>query len=95
MQQKDIIVAIGDYEVTSNTDLTKALRQFDPGDTTTITVYRSGQYLDLTITLDEKPAPTTEDTTTTDPSNSSELPSDGSYEEWYNYFAPYFGGGGR
>lgn len=95
VQQKDIIVAIGDYEVTSNTDLTKALRQFDPGDTTTITVYRSGQYLDLTITLDEKPAPTTEDTTTTDPSNSSELPSDGSYEEWYNYFAPYFGGGGR
>ncbi len=89
IQPKDIIVAVGEYEVTSNTDLTRALRKFDAGDTSTITVYRSGQKVVLNITFDEKPQT---DPNATEPSGQNQMPSDGSYEEWYNYFAPFFGG---
>ena len=55
VQAKDIIVAIGDYKITSVTDLTRVLRNFKAGDTTTITVYRAGAEVQLNITLDEKP----------------------------------------
>ena len=88
VKAKDIIVALGDYEVTSNTDLTRALRKFKAGDTSTITVYRGGQEIELTITFDEKPHDTTEDTTT----DQSQMPSNGTYEEWYDFF---FGQGGN
>ena len=88
IQAGDIIIGLGDQEVSSYSDLTYALRNFKAGDTTTIQVYRSGQELTLNITLDEK-------TVENDPSQteqpSGEMPEDGSYEEWYNYFAPFFG----
>lgn len=88
IQAGDIIIGLGDQEVSSYSDLTYALRSFKAGDTTTIQVYRSGQELTLNITLDEK-------TVENDPSQteqpSGEMPEDGSYEEWYNYFAPFFG----
>ena len=55
---KDIIVAIGDHEVGGLNDLSKAMQTFKAGDETTITVWRSGQYLELKIILDAKPAST-------------------------------------
>ena len=58
VRQGDIIIALGAYEVSGNSDLTRALRNFRPGDTTTITVFRSGAEVNLTITLDEKPQQT-------------------------------------
>ena len=87
LKAKDIIVAIGEHKVRSVSDLTKALRKFKAGDTTTITVVRSGQELNLSITLDEKPRETT--TATPAPGN-GQMPQEGSYDDWYNYFAPYF-----
>ena len=51
----DLIVMIGDQDVTSLETLTKALRQFKVGDSTTITVLRGRQFLDLSITFREKP----------------------------------------
>ena len=89
VQAKDIIVAVGGHKVTSVSDLTKVLRQFKAGDLTTITVYRSGAEVVLDIVLDEKPVDTATQTT---PSESG-MPENGSYDEWYNYFAPFFGGG--
>ena len=89
VQVKDIIIGVGDYEVTSRSELTTTLRKFSAGDTTTITVYRAGQELDLSITFDEKP----EDTSSTEPTTSGEMPQNGSYEEWYDYFFPYGGSG--
>lgn len=80
---KDIIVALGEHEIDSVSDLTKALRKFKAGDTTTITVYRGGQEITMTITLDEKPQETAADIPT--PSGDT-LPENGSYEDWYNYF---------
>ena len=84
----DIIIALGEYKVESYSDLRAALRKFDSGDTTTIKVYRSGQELILTITLDEKPQ--TEESEVP-AGNGGTMPEDGSFEEWYNFIAPFFG----
>lgn len=55
VREKDIIIALGDYEVTCLNDLSRALGEYAGGDTTTITVWRGGFELELEITLDEKP----------------------------------------
>ena len=55
IQPKDIIIDLGGYEVSGITSLTRALRNFKAGDTTTVTVIRSGATRVMDITLDEKP----------------------------------------
>ncbi len=81
----DTIINIGGYDVTSVSELTRVLRNFEPGDTTTITVFRSGAEVNLTITLDEKP----QDTTTEQPEQTQ--PNSGDYEDWFNgIFPPFF-----
>ena len=89
----DIIIALGEHEVESYSDLRAALRKFKSGDTTIITVYRSGQELKLTITLDEKPQ-TTE--TEVPAGSSGTMPEGGTmpyggYEDWYDFISPFFG----
>lgn len=91
VQAKDIIVAVGEYEVGSVSDLTRVLRNFHGGDTTTITVCRAGAQLKLDITLDEKPRDT-QQTEATDQNQQEGMP-EGSFEEWYQYLQPFFGGG--
>ena len=51
MKVGDIIVGLGDREIASTSDLDAAKKGFHAGDTTTIRVYRSGEYLDFTITF--------------------------------------------
>ena len=92
LKVKDIIIAIGDQKVTSNTDLTRALRKYDAGETASITVWRGGQEVTLSITFDQRPQ-TDPNVTQTQPSGQGQMPESGSYEEWYEYFAPFFGGG--
>lgn len=87
VQPKDIITAIGDTTISNVSDLTRALRNYSAGDTTTLTVVRGGSELTLDITLDEK----TQDSTTTTPDTDAEMPSEGNYDEWYDYFRRYFG----
>ena len=84
VQPKDIIVDLGGYEVDGITSLTRALRKFKAGDSTTITVHRGGAELVLEITLDEKPQAANADPVP----NQGNMPS-GDYDEWYNWF---FGG---
>ena len=55
IQAKDIIVNLGGYEINGVTSLTRALRNFEPGETVTVMVYRNGEKLQLKVTLDEKP----------------------------------------
>ena len=94
IQPKDIIIAVGDYVVEGNSTLQSALRKFRAGETTTITVYRAGAELELTITFDERPQdPDAEQQAQQQPQQSGEMPSSGSYEDWYNFFYPFFGGG--
>ena len=86
IQPKDIITDLGGHKVSNITELTRALRNFKGGDSTTVTVIRSGKEVTMDITLDEKPqelpAPTTQETEPV-------IPSDGGYEDWFNWF---FGG---
>ena len=83
IQVNDIIVALGDYEVTNVTTLTRALRNFKAGDVTTITVIRGGMERVLPITLDEKPR---DMTTATTPEPTESMPIEGDYDEWFNFF---------
>ena len=86
----DIIVNLGGYDVTSVTELTRVLRKFDAGQTTTITVYRNGQAIYLHITLDEKPAETTPEAS--EPTQQTpNMPNGGDFEDWFEFFAPFFG----
>lgn len=90
IQQKDIIIAVGDAEVSNVTELTRTLRRHKAGDETTVTVIRAGERLTLDITLDEKPRDLDSGSTPipTEPS----MPRSGDYSEWFNYF---FGNEGR
>ena len=89
IQAKDIIVDLGGTNVTGITTLTRALRNFKAGDTTTVTIIRSGGQLELEITLDEKPQATTEAAI---PENDGNMPSVGDPSEWFDYYRKYFGG---
>ena len=88
IQPKDIVIGLGEYEVSNVTELTRALRNFKAGDTTTVKLIRSGKEMTLEITLDEKPHQTEEAA----PQQESSMPSEGSYDEWFDYFRRYFGG---
>lgn len=50
----DLIVGLGDFETKTLTELDKALRKYEPNDTTSVFVYRNRQVLELRITLGEK-----------------------------------------
>ena len=88
IQSKDIVIGVDQHKVSNVTDLTRALRNYKAGDTATITLIRSGAEKTVEITFDEKPQQT-EDTTST---QEVPQPSDGSYDEWFDYFRRYFGG---
>lgn len=88
IQPKDIVIDLGGTTIRNRTDLTRALRNFKAGDTTTVTVIRSGKEVSLEITLDEKP----QETQTDVPQPDENMPSEGSYDEWFDWF---FGGRGR
>ena len=87
LRAKDIIVALGDYKVESVSGLTRALRNFSAGETTTLTIYRGGAEQVLSVTLDEKPQNTTAGTEATEPA----VAGGNSSGSWYDYVAPFFG----
>jgi len=89
IQSKDLITAVDDHKITTRTDLTRTLRNYKAGDTAQVTVVRSGRELTLTITFDEKPHSTTVETA---PQEDSSMPSEGDYNDWYEYFRRFFGG---
>lgn len=88
IRAKDVIVALGEHEIGGLNDLSRALRQFEPGETTTVTVYRSGQEITMDITLDEKPQESAQQTEQEPTESRENVPSGGMFEEW---FGPFFG----
>ncbi|MBR3949912.1 MAG: trypsin-like peptidase domain-containing protein [Oscillospiraceae bacterium] len=88
IRPKDIVIGIGEYSVSNVTDLTRALRNFRAGDTTTVTLIRSGKEMTLEITLDEKPQETA---SATAPQPEPGYPEGGSYDDMYEYFRRFFG----
>ena len=53
LQAGDIITKLGDYEISSYSDLKQAVKQFSAGDSTQLTLYRAGESQSVTITFDE------------------------------------------
>jgi serine protease Do len=53
LQVGDIIIALGDSEVKNSEELLFTLRRYKAGETTTITVWRGGQEIEMSITFDE------------------------------------------
>lgn len=88
IQVGDIITMMGGHTVENYNDLARALRSFEAGDTTTITVFRGGREIVLTITLDEKP---NGNQAVPDENGEIPMPSEGSYDEWYEYFYRRYG----
>ncbi len=84
----DIIVNLGGFEITCLTDLTRVLRRFEPNDTTSITVFRNGKQIYLTVTFDEKPIEQQETIPEETPA-----PEGGSFDNWFDLFPPFFGFG--
>ena len=56
IQEGDIIVKLNGKETTTGQELSAALAETKPGDQIPVTVYRSGQTLDLTVTIGEETA---------------------------------------
>ena len=97
VQTNDIITGIGDFDVSGNSDLLSALRKFEAGDETVLKIFRGGQELELTVILDAKPAPQKETPAVqeqpTMPSEFEGMPSEGDPEDWFDFYAPFFGFG--
>ena len=53
IQKGDIIVKLGDDEITSYTDLTKSLYNHSVGDVVEVSFYRNGQLMTVNVTLQE------------------------------------------
>lgn len=54
IQPGDIITKIDDTDITSVAQLTSVKNSYRAGDTVTVTVYRAGDYLELSLTFDEE-----------------------------------------
>ena len=52
IKEGDIITQVGEYDILSSNDLADEMGFHSAGETTTITVYRSGEYLELQVTFD-------------------------------------------
>lgn len=78
MKAQDILLELGGYTIGNLNDLTRALREFDAGETVTAVVHRSSQggEVVLTLTLDAKP----------NTAALSSVPSGGSAQNWFDYF---------
>ena len=60
LQAGDIVTKIDDTDVTSASDLTSAIGNYQPGDTVTLTIFRSGQTQTVQVTLEESTPEKTE-----------------------------------
>ncbi len=87
LQAGDIITAVDGVEITSSAELIDAKSTHKAGDEMTLTVYRSGEYYTITVTLDEEQP---EDTTSSSDSSDS---SSGSSDSGNSYSFPWGGNG--
>lgn len=90
LQLGDVITKLNDTDITSMSDLSMAKKSYKAGDTVTLTVWRGGQEITLSLTFDQQPQTTgTED----DSPNQNQGQQD-SYGDLYDYFFGR-GNGGR
>ena len=82
LQLGDVITKLNDTEITSMSDLSMAKKGFKAGDTVTLTVWRSGQEITLSLTFDAQPQTTGTEDNSADQSGSQQ----DSYSDLYDYF---------
>ena len=91
----DVITKMGDKTLTSRQDLSAAMKGYRAGDTVTLTVYRSGQYIEVELSFDAQPQTTGSDDSSQSSDNSygygdggnsygGQMPDN--FQEFYNYF---------
>ena len=85
----DVIVKIGDYAVSSMSDITALKKHFRAGDTAAVEFYRDGTKQTVQLTFDAT-AQETESQVQTPPDNTQDTY--GYYDPW-EYFNHFFGGG--
>lgn len=88
IQPKDIVIGLDDHMVGNVTELTRALRNYKAGETATVKLIRSGREMALEIVFDERPRQTDD----IPAPQQAPMPSEGSYDGWFDYFRRYFGG---
>ena len=86
IQSGDIITKIDDTDITSVSQLTSVKNSYRAGDTVTVTVFRAGEYLELTLTFDEE-TKTTQSQTQQDPA--PEQTSSGNWGGYGGGFDPW------
>lgn len=72
LQINDIITKVNDTEISTSNDLVKQVRAANPGDVLTVTVYRQGETLELTVTVGRQVQSANEPTATESSSQSSQ-----------------------
>ena len=91
----DVITKMDDKTLTSRQDLSAAMKGYRAGDTVTLTVYRSGQYIEAELTFDAQPQTTGSDDSSQSGDNSYGYGNGGNsyggqmpdnWQEFYNYF---------
>lgn len=87
IQAKDVIVDIGGHEVDSVSGLTRALRNFEAGETTQVIVYRAGAEVTVSVVFDEKPV--TQDTGVQQTPEQPDPDFGDSYDDWFGGFWPF------
>ena len=87
IRAQDVIVNVGGYAVESVSDLTRALRKHQPGDTVTVTVFRisAGGEVTLSMTLSEKPN-INQQNTNPSPDNYQPGSTPGTTDDWFDRF---------
>ena len=88
IQPGDIITKIDDTDITSVSQLTTVKNSYRAGDTVTVTVYRSGQYVELTLTFDEQT--TAQNNTQQDPAPQETSSQNGQGGQYYNPWDYFF-----
>ena len=94
LQMGDVIVKVGDTDITSMEDLTAAKKQYSAGDTAAFTVYRGGEEITVEVTWDAVPA----DQQSAQEDAQTDSSQDGQYyggynpcEDFFRYFYGYSG----
>ena len=92
MRSQDIIINLGGNEVKNMNGLSRALNKFKAGQEVVVTVYRSGQEVELKVVLDERPQdeeeeqkqPQATEPAATQPNNP--WPGDSFIDDWFGSF---------
>ena len=90
LQMGDVITKVDDHDIKSMEDLTAVKKQYAAGDTSTLTIYRSGETMTVELTWDAVPADQqNEEETQSGGSNNNQ--SGNGYTNPYDIFDYFFG----